>query len=83
MDDLYLLESGCHDKGESNMVPPEIYPTDNEENMHVDHSSLQSMGNWKTTFRHSMQFPLSMSPFMARLSLLLGNREFGIKVQSF
>ena len=72
LDDLYLLESGCHDKSESKMVPPEIHPIDNEENMHVDRSSLQSMGNGKTTFRHSMQFLLSMPPFMVRLSFLLG-----------
>ena len=39
LDDLYLLESGCHDKSESKLVPPKIRPIDNEENMHVDHSS--------------------------------------------
>ena len=71
LDDLCLLESGCHDKSESKLVFSEIHPIDNEENMHVDHSSSQSMRNGRTTFRHSMQFSLSMSPSLARLSLSL------------
>ena len=31
------LESRFYDKSESNLVPSSIHPTDNEENIYVDH----------------------------------------------